>query len=98
MIAAKCLAGGAASLNHLHAGRKHDEIKSVRSGSWNGGAGGDFLLEHFLNGAVLHGATGIGDGENGGSDARAVADLSAGNAVFSELVKERASEDEIEEL
>ena len=98
MIAAKYLAGSTASLDHLHAGRKHDEIKRVRSWSRKSGPGGDFLLEHFSNGAVLHGFTGLGCSESGGSDARAMADLFSGNAVFAKLIEERAGENEIEEL
>ena len=97
VIAAEILAGGGAVAHgHGGAGRKIEEIKSV------GGGGGkdasiDLRLKHLLDGGVVDGVAGLGRSEIKGTDARAVANGLAGDAVLSELVDEGTGEDEIEE-
>src|SRR6266478_4861473 len=97
VIAAEHFAGSGASLNDLHAGRKKNEIKRVGSAGGEG-AGRDLRLEHLLNGGVLHGFAWLGCDESVGSSEQAMADFLAGDAVFAELVEERAAEDEIKKL
>jgi hypothetical protein len=97
VIAAEILTGGGAVAHgDGGAGREIEEIKSV------GGGGGkdasiDLRLKHLLDGGVVDGVAGLGRSEIKGTDARAVANGLAGDAVLSELVDEGTGEDEIEE-
>src|SRR6266481_9352412 len=55
VIAAEILAGSAAALHYLHAGRKKNEVKRVGVGCGKI-LRGDFLLQQLLNLIVLHGS------------------------------------------
>src|SRR5260370_15957460 len=59
--------------------------------------GDDFLLQQLLNRTVLHGCIWSGRSECHSARASAMADIFPGDAVFTELIHQRARENEVEE-
>src|SRR4029077_923195 len=81
VIAAEDFAGGAAALGDRDAGGNENEIERVGGGGGHR-AGGDLLLQKFLDGGVVDRFPGSGSRERDGAGARAAADFQAGGTVF----------------
>jgi len=97
VIAAENFAGGATALGDRDAGRKENEIERV-GGCGGQRAGGDLLLQEFLDGGIVNRFSRSRSCEGDGAGARAVADFQTGGAVFAELVEKLAGENEVKEL
>src|SRR6185437_11415289 len=98
VIAAESLAGGAAALHHFHPRREKQKIEHVGARFGQRRIIGHFLLQKLLDGAVVNGGGNRRGGDGKAAGALAVADVLGGHAVLRQLVHERASQDEIEEL
>jgi hypothetical protein len=96
VIATEILAGGSAALSDLRAGREKNEIDAILGRSREG-AGGNFGLHRLLNGGVIDGLAGFRRDEIEGTDAFAVADRFARDAVLGQLIEQGTGEDEIED-